>query len=278
MRNLIRKMVKNIIVSLPYLAQAFLSNVRTSIKLLFDKGISPNVSNQSPIPKVTVICLIYKSTGYADFVYKSFIKHTKDAEFLFVANDATEKVKEYLKSNNLPHVIFDNEDPTEHYLKRVYRAYNYGVSIARGDVVVLVNSDMAFSDGWLDSLVKNLDRNRIVCSRFVESGKLLGGRLAIVKNFGMSYKDFNDEAFQNYIKNKRRPELHYGGQFMPCAIYKDVFMQSGGYPIGNRKEDDGTETPGDIIYFYEVLKPMGIIQYTDFNSIIYHIQEGELDE
>ncbi len=64
---------------------------------------------------------------------------------------------------------------------------------------------------------------------------------------------------------------------MPCAIYKDSFVKSGGYPIGNRIEKNGNITPGDKILFYEKLLPMGIKHYTVFDSLIYHIQEGEMD-
>lgn len=278
MKQLFKKAIKKIVVSLPLSFQALLSNARNRFKLFFLKSFPAENNDLTTSQKVTVICLIYKSTGYADFVWNSFKKYTKNADFLFVANDATEKVKKYLKDNNMPHVIFDNEDPTEHYLKRVYRAYNYGVSVASGDVVVLVNSDMAFSPSWLENLLKNARRDRIVCSRFVESGKLLGGRLAIVRNFGSSYKDFDDEAFQLFVKKIKREKLYPGGQYMPCAIYKDVFLKSGGYPLGNRPEADGSETPGDIIFFNEILHSMSVNQFTAFDSIVYHIQEGELDE
>mgnify|MGYP005849262993 CR=1 FL=1 len=60
--------------------------------------------------KVSVVCLIYKSVDYINFVWNSFNKYTKDANFLFIANDATDKVKKYLKENNLPHLIFENQD------------------------------------------------------------------------------------------------------------------------------------------------------------------------
>jgi len=65
---------------------------------------------------------------------------------------------------------------------------------------------------------------------------------------------------------------------MPCAIYKNLFVESGGYPIGNRTEKSGKITPGDKIFFYEKLKSMGIEHYTVNDSIVYHIQEGEMDE
>lgn len=279
MKNLIKKIIKKIASLLPDSLRMFLSNTKMQIGLLFNPPIkSGDVVVNYPLPKVTVVCLIYKSIGYADFVWESFNKYTKNADFLFIANDATDKVKNYLKEKNLPHLIFENEDKNEHYLKRVYRAYNYGGMNAPGEIVVFINSDMAFSDGWLENLIKNLDKNKIICSRFVESGKLLWGRLAFNKNFGRFYKDFDDSAFQKFAGKIKKNELHRGGQYMPCAIYKDVFVKSGGYPIGNRKEADGGETPGDIIFFNEILKSMGVEQFTAFDSVIYHIQEGELDE
>ena len=228
--------------------------------------------------KVSVVCLIYKSTGYIDFVWDSFQKYTTNADFLFVTNDATDKIKNYLKENKLPHLIFENEDKNEYYLKRVYRAWNYGGFNAPGDIIVFVNSDMAFSKDWLENLLKNLNKKRIICSRLVESGKMPSGQYAISKNFGQAYKEFKGEEFEKFAEEVKKPEIRRDGLFMPCAIYKDIFIKSGGYPIGNRKEKDGSETSGDNILFYEKLKPMGVEHFTVFDSIVYHIQEGELDE
>jgi len=228
--------------------------------------------------KVSVVVLIYKSTKYIDFVWKSFKKHTKNADFLFIANDATKEVKKYLRIKNLPHLIFENKDKSEHYLNRVYRAWNYGGFNAPGDIIVFVNSDMAFSKNWLENLLKNLNQKSIICSRLIESGKLSSGQYAISKNFGKTHKQFKESEFEKFAEEIKKPEIKKGGLFMPCAIYKDLFVKSGGYPIGNRKEKDGSETSGDYILFYEKLKPMGIQHYTSFDSIVYHIQEGELDE
>ena len=232
------------------------------------------------ILKISVIVLIYKSIGYADFVWQSFKKYTNNsnAEFLFIANDATEQVKNYLKEKRLPHLIFENKDKNEYYLKRVYRAWNCGGFSAAGDIIVFVNSDMAFSKNWLENLLKNLNKNRIICSRLVESGKMPSGQYGISKNFGQTYKEFNDQAFQAFAREVQKSEIRKRGLFMPCAIYKDLFVKSGGYPIGNRKEKDGSETSGDNILFYEKLKPMGIEHFTVFGSIVYHVQEGEMDD
>jgi len=65
---------------------------------------------------------------------------------------------------------------------------------------------------------------------------------------------------------------------MPCAIYKDLFVNSGGYPIGNREKKSGKIISGDWIFFYEKLKPMGIKHYAVYDSLVYHIQEGEMND
>ncbi|MDP2855929.1 MAG: hypothetical protein Q8N90_02270 [bacterium] len=275
-----KKKLKGIISKLPdgfqkkiFLAWLNFKNLRWTLTPAIDTS-----NLVTPAVKVTVVCLIYKSVGYIDFVWNSFQKYTKNAEFLFTANDATDQVKDYLRQKKLPHLIFENKDKNEHYLKQVYRAWNYGGFNAPGDIIVFVNSDMAFSDGWLDNLLKNVNNNRIVCSRLIESGKMSSGNYGISKNFGRTYKEFDDNAFQRYAKEIRKTEIREGGWFMPCAIYKDLFIKSGGYPIGNRKEPDGSETSGDYIFFYEILRKMGIKHYTAFDSIVYHIREGEMDE
>lgn len=227
--------------------------------------------------KIVVVCLIYKSIGYAEFVLNSFKKHTKDVEFLFIANDATEKIKIFLKDNKINHLIFENEDKNEHYIKRVYRAYNFGGKNANADIIIFINSDFAFAENWVVNLMRELRENRIVTSRAVESGKLRTGKYGIEMDFGHTYTEFHDAEFQEYAKKNSFPRLKKGGLFMPCAIYKDIFVKSGGYPIGNRIEKNGKITPGDKIFFYETLKSLGIEHYTVFDSIIYHIQEGEKD-
>ena len=230
--------------------------------------------------KISVICLIYKSIGYANFVLNSFKKYTDqydNVKFCFVANDPTNELITHFDNNDIPYRLFRNRDPEEYYLNRVYRAWNFGGFESDSDIIVFINSDMAFSKNWLEKLLKNLRDDRIVTCRLIESGKLRSGKYGIEKNFGQTYSEFDDESFQNFVNKVSKSEIKKGGLFMPCAIYKDSFVNSGGYPIGNRTEKNGTITPGDKILFYEKLFPMGIKHYTVFDSLIYHVQEGEMD-
>jgi len=58
-------------------------------------------------PAVSIISLIYQSVKWLEFAYSQVLKYTdmSDKEFFFVANDATEDVKKYLKDNYIPHYI-----------------------------------------------------------------------------------------------------------------------------------------------------------------------------
>jgi hypothetical protein len=121
--------------------------------------------------KISIACLIYKSTRWLAFVYDQVRKYTDltDNEFYFVANDACDNVLTYLKENNIPHYIHNNteEQRKEWYINNVYRAWNTAGRVAKGEFVVFINSDMAFTPGWLDSLVQHYDDTKMVLKKIL---------------------------------------------------------------------------------------------------------------
>jgi hypothetical protein len=240
--------------------------------------------------KISIACLIYKSTRWLQFVYDQVRKHTDltDNEFYFVANDACQKVLDYLKENNISHYIHNNteEQRKEWYINNVYRAWNTAGRVAKGEYVVFINSDMAFTPGWLDSLVQNYDDTRMVTSRLVERGVLRSGMYGIECNFGNIPADYNEPAFLHYTQQISEKKLMSGGLYMPCLLKKTTLEKINYYPEGNI-------TPGSNIYnpqyavkgedcipgdqvFVKKLNAIGITHWTDFNSIVYHFQEGEM--
>lgn len=240
-------------------------------------------------PKISVFSLVYKDIGWLEFVYNQFLKSTDldGVEFYFIANDATDEVINYLRDNFIP---FYQYTPTvaqkqEHYINNVYRAYNYGVEKAKADCVVLLNSDMAFSEGWLRALVRANRDKTCVSSRLIEQGKLTTGRYGIERNFGNSWNDYDEAAFKNYAKNISINETHEGGLYMPLLVRKKDFLAVGGYPEGNILEgsdpfEGRIAKPGERLIsgdvaFIEKLKKIGVSHITAFDSIVYHFQEGE---
>ena len=234
--------------------------------------------------KISIACLIYKSIPYLKFVYTNIYEHTPmlrtgEAEFYFICNNATEEVKNYLKENNIPHYIFETE-PQPAYPQNIgyiYGAWNFAVERAKGEVVVLVNSDMAFSKDWLENLLKRLDKGKAVSSLSVESGKIPSLLThTIVKNFGRTPETFQEEKFEQFAEILKEDTEQPHGVFMPMAIHKENFINAGGYPEGNRILLGGNIS-GDWIFFNERLARIGIRHVTSFDSVIYHIQIGETD-
>lgn len=240
--------------------------------------------------KVSIACLIYKSVRWLKFVEEQVKKYTnlEGNEFYFVANDACPEVLAYLVDNKIHHYVHTNteEQRKEWYINNVYRAWNTAGRVAKGEYVVFINSDMAFTPGWLDRLMDRYDDNKIVTSRLVERGIMRSGLYGIEKNFGNVPADYRDAEFNEYSKTIVEPVLKPSGLYMPCLIKKEYLEAINYYPEGNivpgsnifnpdyAKRGEPC-TPGDHV-FIKKLNTVGITHWTAFDSIVYHFQEGEM--
>jgi hypothetical protein len=211
-----------------------------------------------------------------------------DIEFYFVANKPSNEVRNFLTSQYIPHYIFEDTDffEGEHYINGVYRAWNFGVSKAAGDLVILINSDMAFAEDWVENLLEFLDDKTCIVSRLIEQGKLKTGKYGIEKNFGDHPGNFKNDEFDNYARGLFSREIKPGGLFMPLMIRKEHFLKVDGYPAGNIVPNSDIWNPkiaspkescisGDVVLMQK-LKEIGVDHKTSFSSIAYHFQEGEM--
>jgi len=257
---------------------------------------------------ISIFSLIYKSTKYIDALYDSIRRHTPalqdgSAEFFFVANDATDRVKSHLVEKNIPHYILDNDYvPLQQmqakgfahpeYMRRVYRGYNFGTERCRGDIVVPINSDHLFAPGWLENLVKHVSEMTVPSSLLVEPGHPDHGLFpeACPGDFGRSPESFQEEAFIQHVSGISAPETRPGGAYMPSAFTKEMLLRAGGWPEGNLAVPPNNQyrsimqagNPYGIAYADKVLfynlKQLGVDHITALDSIVYHIKEGEKDE
>lgn len=240
--------------------------------------------------KVSIACLIYKSTRWLDFVYEQVKKFTnlEENEFYFVANDACEPVLAHLKNKNIPHYIHNNteEQRKERYINNVYRAWNTAGRMAKGEYIVFINSDMAFSPRWLETLQESIADNNCVCSRLVERGVMRSGKYGIECNFGNVPEDYNEAGFLDFCKNNQKDVIYPSGLYMPMLIKKEYMEKINYYPEGNIVPGSDIFNPkyakirepcvsGDTVLI-EKLKTIGVEHFTNFNSIVYHFQEGEM--
>lgn len=238
---------------------------------------------------VEIISLIFKSLDYLDLIVKE-LKSDKckvdgwDVSIRIVANDATPEVIEKLKLSDIPYTIYNDPKPNDYYLNRVYRCWNYAGETSQADNICFVNSDMVFSDGWLSNLLKHHDGINIPTSRLVESGKMMSGTHGISHNCGRGPKTIDYNLWDTVVGHVKKDEIHNNGLYMPCVFEKTRFIESGMYPEGNIYYDgigtlhpSGTIQSGDDWYFRKLEKEYNMKHITVFDSLVYHIQEGEKD-
>ncbi len=242
---------------------------------------------------IEVISLIYKSTTYLDYIVKQLKSDLCkspgwDVGIRIIANDATDNVLYALRNIDIPYTIFNNFNKDEYYINRVYRCYNYGVATSEYDNVCLINSDNGFSRDWLSNLLRHHDGTNIPCSRLVESGKMLSGKYGFSYDFGKNCTEF-ESRFDEWLfwsNNFKESKVLPGGLYMPVIFNKQRFMESGMYPEGNIYSDGKVgslvgevKRTADEFFFNEILvKRFNMKHVTVFNSLVYHIQEGEKDE
>jgi hypothetical protein len=239
--------------------------------------------------RVEVVALIFKSLDYLELIYDE-LKSDKcvvdgwEVGVRIVANDATEPILKRLKELDIPYSIYNDPKPDDYYLNRVYRCWNYAGESSEYENICFVNSDMVFSEKWLDNLLKHHDGTNIPTSRLVESGKMRSGTHGVSHNCGRHPKHIHRDVWNQVVNQLSTDEVHEGGLFMPCILEKSRFLESGKYPEGNIYKDGigtlhphGTIQSGDDWYFKKLENEYGMKHITIFDSLVYHIQEGEKD-
>ena len=241
---------------------------------------------------ITVATLIYKSPAYLDFVMNSLLEHPSEkhnVQYLIVCNDATDEVKQCAKAwhyqwhyqsamhpETMPIidvVIHENEDPNDWWIQNVYNAWNRCLLECETEAICFVNSDMAFTKGWLDALTELPIDIFIPTSRLVESERMPSLPGLISKNFGQTLGTFNKDDFEQYAEHTREKAYSIGkGAYMPSLFKTRRLIAAGGWHknVGNM--------PGDRITFEILKNKFKMERAMVHDSIVYHFQRGESAE
>ena len=250
------------------------------------------------IAEVTIISLIYRSPEYAVGLYKRLLETTPTIAsgktlFYFVANNANTKTLKTLVRENIPHLIFNSEEVEEkvhfdlgfsgpEYIGRVYAGYNFGIQSCKTKKVVLINSDMVFSNNWLEGLLAYEDGKSIVSCTLVERNHPRFGLFpgALEHNFGSSFKNLMWDAWLEFSKSKTSSalEISNGGPYMPSLFLTDWFNEITYFPQGNLRHPSGAYS--DVLYtgdefLFLKFRESGIRHITSPGSYCYHFKEGE---
>jgi hypothetical protein len=251
-----------------------------------DKSSPVDKKRLSKISDVCVSGMVYKCPQYYEFIVDQLHRYAKAEHYpvktRLVANDPTPAIEELIRKETRIDIVdvYNDPEPQDFYLNRVYRCWNYIGRTCPASAVVFVNSDMAFSPGWLDALLEAWESDNIPCSKLVESGKMSSGKYAISEDFGKTPHEYREDAFIKYAEDiSEEGRTSPGGLYMPCVFAKEDFIALGGYPEGNIYKGGAGAThtkfvrSGDVDFFNR----SGKQHVTVFDSIVYHIQEGEKD-
>lgn len=220
--------------------------------------------------EVTLVVLVYRSLKWLDWCMEGVDSSRQEVRYRWcvVGNDATDEVRADPRIT----VDYQNADPSEHYIARVYRAWTEGVLNSPTQHCILANTDMRCSDGALDELWmwKLGNPKSLPCGLLLEHGRIPSGMPEYVHDFGTNPENFQREAFLKRAAELRKPtRVEKGRLFQPVLFDRQEYFDLGGYPEGNIGG-----VSGDKILFDKYVAA-GFEWVTCKGSVWYHAQEGE---
>jgi glycosyltransferase involved in cell wall biosynthesis len=186
-----------------------------------------------------------------DLCLKSLVKNSKLNHEYIVLVDPMPKVGtvnkqiiDVLNKYRIPYVINNTN-------LGCYRSWNKGVGLSTKDVLAFITDDQYFAPDWDISMVKYLRKGRILTSQLVEPGVLKPWRTNILYWCGAGAKEFNEERFLRFVKKHKKDKLLKYGFFIPLVIYKEDFIEIGGWPT---EDDTLGRIPNDRLFIRKALE------------------------
>lgn len=205
-----------------------------------------NVSGSQPL--TSIVILTRNELEYTQKCVESILKHTPEPiELIFVDNGSHDDTLEYLHSLQLDNaVIIDNHDNLG-----FGAGCNVGMSVARGDFVLLLNNDTVVTDGWLASMLQAMDHDSEIGIVGPRSNNVAG----IQKRTDIAYDVWTLEGLSAYAQQHTHlpaaqgsEDAHAIGQQVPrligfcMLIRREVLDDIGGFDLrfglGNFEDDD----------------------------------------
>lgn len=239
------------------------------------------------MPQVSIFAVVYRSIEYARYI-NDVVRNscpevaTGEAEFFLVANQPESDLRAWLPKSQLSFLEYWPESELSaqcgpNYLAGVYEAYNFGVNEAKGEIVVMLNSDMVPSPGWLKSMVEEFQPSDLLSPWLVEPFHPKYGVFpgAIEANFGRSPQTFEAPGWSDFcLAGDAKLPANASPPFMPVMVLKDKFLQLGGFPQGNLLVN-GECIPADKDYFEKLAATGMRHRFTTRPVYFYHFKEGE---
>lgn len=181
---------------------------------------------------LSFIIPVLNNLEYTKFTYSNIRSQYPNAEVVIVSK-STDGTDEYFSNLDDSSLIFQT-----HNLPTLSEAYNLGVSLATKDVIALIHNDMFIGEGFIESILEDLEPNTILTYTRVEppvfNDTYAGKELM---DFGFDLVDFNQEGFKSYCKSSPK-EILEGGSQLFFACYKNDYIGLDGDTFTVFCEDD----------------------------------------
>lgn len=169
----------------------------------------------------------YNNLRHLKNCYESIKKHAPDVEMVIIDDGSTDGTWEWLRllqEKNVRAVRF--EERRGHTIR-----YDYGISIAKHDIVGILHCDMIIGPDYVKNLLKHLKPKTVVCGTRVEPPIHPPGMEKIIMDFGMDFDDLRVNDFDSFCKMTQESNKDYTtkGMFAPWILYKKDFEAIGGH-------------------------------------------------
>lgn len=231
---------------------------------------------------ITIAGMVYRSPAHYHSLQEEMLRAAEDCPeikcALILANCPESDLRPHLETPCVPTVVrYENHD--DWYLSRVYRGWNHLLRSVSTKRVVLMNSDMIGTKGWVARLAAHHNgAGHAVCSRIIQRRK--PGEGMIEADFG-AIPHVDRRALEDFAATAAQAIVKQGGYYQPVLAVVDDLLRFGGYPEGNvNKEGQVVQEPargaagivgGDRYHFNRI----GIKHETAWDSLVYHEWEGE---
>ncbi|GAC1390886.1 MAG: hypothetical protein NVSMB31_08040 [Vulcanimicrobiaceae bacterium] len=206
-----------------------------------DLHLLESVLRERPTPdvvakKASIIMLSWNAPEFTKIALESIRAHTKmEHEVIIVDNGSSSATTDWLKELENVTVIYNATN------RGFAAGCNQGIAAATGDYIVLLNNDVAVTDGWLENLVLAVMRDPATGVSAPRSNEIAGDQ----KLLDLDYSDL--EQMQGTAARRSRV-WRRAGYFTDRAIGfclcidRTVIEQVGGideaYGTGNFEDDD----------------------------------------
>ena len=218
---------------------------RIALDNLKNDESGPDVESHSVRPIISIIILAYNQFHYTKKCIESIIKNTNAFfEIILVDNGSTDGTSAYLESELTPLITGGMLRIIRNDNNHGFAAgNNQGISIARGEYILLMNNDIVVTPGWLESLVSCAERDPRIGIVGPMSNSVSGPQL--VKN--VPYNINNLDGLDDFAEEFSRRNAGRAKRFLRvvgfCMLIKRAVVDKIGgldsrYGLGNFEDDD----------------------------------------